>query len=160
MPSGRPRKPTALRILDGDTRKVGANRHAEQIAGAFVVTAGAPPIPSALSRIPVKPRADLPAELAYRLERERMIIKAAREHWDYLMLVLAPNGLLSTCDQGVLLGLAMAFGEMAYADGNQRVHAINSYRMMSDRVGLNAATRAGFTKAPSAMDDLEAALCG
>lgn len=160
MPSGRPRKPIALKLLEGDTRQRGANVHAETLGKAFVVLPGPPPLPEVLAKLPLKPPADAEPERRYRMERERNILKTARQHWDYLMGVLAPNALLSTCDQGILLAHCMAFGEMSYADGQQRMRAVEAYGKLSNLSGLNASARAKFTAPPKAMDDLEAALCG
>lgn len=145
--AGRPRKPAALKARDGDTRKVGALRHAEEIANAFIARRGRPPLPASLKERDLS-RESTEAEVASEIRRE-----AARVHWEYICNALGSEGLLCPLDGGVLEGLAwnhalqmecFAAGQVGLALKLQA-----EYRATASVVGLHEVARAKMPKPKS-----------
>lgn len=147
---GRPRKTIAQKILDGDTRKVGAQRFAEEIASAWQARRGIPELPAAL-----KGRSKDP--------KERARLKVAREHWEYLMREATADGLVAIVDQGVFMNLALLHAAIAEAgktaDFGKLAQLSAEYRQTADRCGLTEVGRAKLQRpAPPKVDEVEEAM--
>lgn len=148
--AGRPRKPILVAALDGDTRKLGANKHAEKVAGALVSARGIPDCPDFS-----------PGPKASAATKRRLAV--AEKHWQYLAGELSREGLLSTADEGMLTQAAMiyALAWEAFREGHHAAHNAHTkaYMQIANLMGLNESARAKFPKQKPAMDDLEAAVC-
>ena len=160
---GRPRKSLADRKRDGDTRKIGARQHEELIAleERGRAARGAPPMPVAFQARRI-PATDDPKAIE-RHEASEYRRRLAREHWEYLCRVLAPEQLLAVADQGVLAGLCMDFASMtaAWEAGafDQQAKLRASYDRTANLVGLNEQARMKLPKAAKGeMTDEELAL--
>lgn len=144
---GRPPKPTALKLADGDTRKLGANKHAANIAAHGDIPAGLPDMPSGLGKI-------------------------AKQHWKFLMETPGADKLFREADAGTLAGLCQMYEgfmqQAAIAADMEKVardksvspdmramaagNAIEAHKLAeklygrylngADRCGLNASARA------------------
>ena len=139
--AGRPRKPIALKAVEGDRSRIGALRHAEEIAGAFIAKRGRPPFPPSLEER--EPATD--EQMAAELRRS-----AARQHWEYLCSTLESDRLLCVHDAGVLEGMCwnhanqmelFAAGEVKLAASLQA-----EYRSSAIQVGLTESARAKMPK--------------
>jgi len=86
MRTGRPRKPAALALAEGDTRKIGANKLRERAAKEPDATHGYPPCPDHLSG-------------------------RARAAWDFLSAELADMQLDRRPDALMLEGLCVAYAD-------------------------------------------------
>jgi hypothetical protein len=160
--AGRPRKPTLVKALEGDTRKYGANKHAESISRAHITRRGTPPDPPPF-KFPSYPRGE-DAGARYQDMLRKWRKKVCAHHREYLAGELTREGLLSTVDEGVLTQAAQIYtlATEAFITGDHRAHPAHTQRYMqiADRMGLNEAARVKFPKGEPEMDDLEAALCG
>lgn len=159
--AGRPRKPILVAAIDGDTRKRGANKHAEHVSGTLMAQRGIPDMPDFTApRCP----ASAPPEVAVRYKAAQERMKVARRHWEYLAGELSREGMMSTLDEGSLTQAATVYAMAweAFQAGDFRAHAEYSktYMQIADRMGLNESARAKFPAKKPAMDDLESALCG
>jgi hypothetical protein len=147
--------------LDGDTKKRGANKHAEIVQGALMSRRGMPDPPDfTVPPLPAKPNAVQAAKHAAEVQR----MAVAEKHWHYLCGELGREGLLATTDEGMLTQAAMIYALSwdAFRSGKPSAHAAQAkaYMQIADRMGLNESARAKFPKQAPSMDELEAALCG
>lgn len=157
--AGRPRKPVALKAAQGDTRKIGALRFAEEMAGTFVALRGRPPMPESLME------RELPRDADDAMVEAEVRREAALKHWEYLCSTLESDGLLCVHDGGVLAGMAWNYALQmelwAAGDSKQAALLQNEYRRSALEVGLTEVARARMTK-PSKpqMNEMDLALAG
>lgn len=139
--TGRPPKPVLVKQQDGDTRHIGANKHAEACAGAHEARRGRPQMPADLDPI-------------------------AREHWEYLADGLAAEGLLAMVDEGMLTLAAQLYSGIRKANKGRKPNfrALSDlaarYMQLADRMGLNESARAKIPRKPQATNPLDDAMCG
>lgn len=150
--AGRPPKPLELKRRDGDTRKIGAQKHEARLAAAFNAPRGRP---------------DFPASLKARKTdtlQTRVLLRQAKAHWEFLADQLGAAGMLAELDEGMLTAAALLYANMAEAgrQGKDRelTQLVQRYMQLGDRMGLSESARSKLPKAKTAEDDMELALCG
>jgi len=145
--AGRPRKPIGLKAQQGDTRKVGARRHEEEVEKAFNVTPGRPEMPGSLKEVRLGPKAT-DEQLAAEIRREY-----ARRYWDDHCQQLERIGLLKLCDAGILEGMAMnrALRREAFDAGDVKAFDAldRTFMQQTNLTGLNESARAKIPKPTS-----------
>lgn len=164
----RPRKPLILRKLHGDTAKIGALRHQEEIESGFQSRRGRPPFPEELRFKPI-PAFGLEGEALAAHRQAEAIRKAhlgvAAAHWEYIVSSLEADGIACPSDGGMLTSAALCYAMMIEAGQTGRVSAFvdlsQRYMQAADRLGLNESARAKLPRQPGRqVDEVEAALCG
>ena len=137
--AGRPKKPTPIRAIDGDTRKEGSKKHKAGIEAAFEADRGMPDCPTGMDKI-------------------------AEDHWRYLAEGLHREGLLAKIDGGSLVTAATAYSAMITTAKAKHYNswdkAAQRYMQIADRLGLHESARAKFTKRSTDVDDIADAMCG
>lgn len=166
MKAGRPKggaKPLALKIAQGDTRKLGVNKFAEACASAVFARRGAPPEPMEFepTDLPEALVGNPKAEAAHAAMEQRRY--RAKRHWEYLLEALAVDDLLCEMDQGMLAGLAWNYAGMVEAGerGEHKAFAAlqAAYTQAADRCGLSEVARTKISKpAKPELSALDAAL--
>ena len=163
MPVGRPRKSLAQKLADGDTRKLGARRFAEECAATRESKRGAPPMPVDFeAKRPVREIQEN-AEALARHERREARRARAKSHYAYICKCLSEERLLSVADMGILSAMSQTYALMveAFEAGLIREHnALHAqYTHSSSLVGLNEYSRGKMPRqANTEMTDEELAL--
>ncbi len=131
---GRPRKPLALVALEGDTRKIGAKKHAKLTDPGVITRRGRPTMPRALQSC----KGDDAAV------RRRLTV--AREHWRYLADALERARMLTDLDEGMLtttaLNYALALEAARRGEAREYERLQQRYLQAADRMGLKESARA------------------
>lgn len=139
MRTGRPKKPIPIRAVEGDLRKIGSKKLAQQIEQAYKAPRGIPATPDGLDPVALK-------------------------HYEYLAYHLHRGHLLAESDEGSLVSAATAYSAMMRAhkakDINSLDKAIGRYMQMADRLGLHESARAKFTKKDMSTDAIGDLMCG
>lgn len=165
--AGRPRKPLALKAMQGDTRQRGALRHIESLEASFQSRRGRPPFPEELRFRPI-PAFGLEGEaLAAHKQAEaarRAFLATAAAHWEYIVSSLEADGLACPSDGGILTSTALCYAMMIEAAQTGKVSSFvdlsQRYMQAADRCGLNESARAKLPRQPgNKVDEREAALC-
>lgn len=131
--------PFVVRAMNGDTRKVGANKFQAQLDTAFDLPAGLPNPPAKLGPV-------------------------ARRHWRALATAKGAEALFREVDLGTLAGACVMFqGFMASAEAEDWYKAaklVKAYNDCGDRLGLSGSARARLSiPKPVEEDPIEAGLC-
>lgn len=147
--AGRPRKTLAEKIRDGDTRKLGALRFQEEIAGAWQARRGRPDYPEALQIEPED-------------EDQAAKLKWARQHWDFLMETAEPDGLLALVDQAIVASVCMLFAQQIWEflnGGRWLAPLAAELRQSANSAGFSEQGRTKMERpAPQKVDVVEEAL--
>lgn len=132
-------------MIEGDTRKIGANKHEEALANTWNAERGIPDLPASLES-----REDDPS-------KTKQLLKTARECWDYLVPLMADEKLLAQVDQVALTILCLAFAGSVEAlracDFGNADKLMKHAMQCADRMGLNESARARLNRPKDKSED-------